>query len=71
MSDIEKLTVAELIARYPKTLEVFEEYGVHFCAGCFITLTENVQKAAGHHAVEDTGHLLADLKKAVSGRGHS
>jgi iron-sulfur cluster repair protein YtfE (RIC family) len=63
---IEKMTVAELIARYPKTLEVFEDYGVHFCAGCFITLTESAKRAAGHHAVEHPESLLKDLKKAAS-----
>ena len=62
---VERMTVAELIARYPSTLEVFDRHGVHFCAGCYLTLTEDLKKVAGFHAVPDLERLVEDLKKAA------
>ena len=63
---VEGMTVAELIRRHPQTLDVFDRHGVHFCAGCYLTLTDKLKVAAGYHAVEDVQRLLDDLKKAVS-----
>ena len=64
----EKYTVSELLRRYPKTLEVFDKHGVHFCAGCHITLTSDVRKAAGYHAVQNFKIFLLDLQKAIKWR---
>ncbi|MBI4064039.1 MAG: hypothetical protein HY401_07025 [Elusimicrobia bacterium] len=60
-----KKSVGELLRRYPKLLSIFDDYGIHFCAGCFLTLTLPIQKAATYHAVPDVRQLLKDVGRQI------
>ncbi|MBI2069890.1 MAG: hypothetical protein HYT79_04735 [Elusimicrobia bacterium] len=65
---LSKKTVGELLKKHPKTLGVFDHHGVHFCAGCFITLFSPLKKAAAYHAVENFDVFLQDVRRALRGR---
>ncbi|MBI4055226.1 MAG: hypothetical protein HY402_03745 [Elusimicrobia bacterium] len=54
-----------LLRKHPSLQEVLEEHGVHFCAGCYITLFSPLKKAAAYHAVPDYEQLLRDLGSAL------
>lgn len=58
-------TLADLLAEHPAALEVLDKHGVTFCAGCLITLTAPLEKAAAYHAVPDVKAFLRDLCAAV------
>ena len=60
-----KKPLGELLARHPEVLEVLHDHGVHFCAGCYLTLFSPVEKVAAYHAVPDLGDFLGDLRKAL------
>lgn len=49
-----------------EVLEVLDRHGVHFCAGCYLTFSSPVEKAAAYHAVPDTKKLLKELARALS-----
>ena len=46
-------------------LEVLHDHGVHFCAGCYLTLSAPLAKAAAWHAVPDLGRFLKDVRRAL------
>ena len=46
-------------------LGVLHRHGVHFCAGCLLTLTATLEKVAAYHAVPDTRAFLRDLGRAL------
>jgi len=52
--------------RQDKVLKVLDKHGVTFCAGCYLTLSSPVEKAAAYHAVPDTAKFLKDLEKALA-----
>jgi len=57
-----KMTISELIRKYPKTVFVFLDYGLH-CVGCPMALPETIEEAAKLHNI-DLKKFLKDLKKA-------
>jgi hybrid cluster-associated redox disulfide protein len=57
-------TLAETIARYPRTEKVLIEYGLH-CVGCEVASFETVGEAATTHGIKDLTRLLDDLNRAV------
>jgi iron-sulfur cluster repair protein YtfE (RIC family) len=59
------LTVGEVVLKYPEAVEVFERHELTFCAGCFVTLFSEIEKAAGYAAVKDLDAMIADLKGLV------
>ena len=60
-------TLASLIKdRQDKVLKVMDKHGVTFCAGCYLTLTSPVEKAASYHAVPHVEKFLKDLEKALA-----
>jgi|GEM_PF-2010565 len=61
-----RMSAGEVLRRYPNTLEVFDRYGVVFCAGCFLTLFDPLEDVAGYHAVHDVPELLSDLNRAAA-----
>ena len=58
-----KMTISELIRKYPKTVFVFLDYGLH-CVGCPMALPETIEEAAKLHNI-DLKKFLKDLKKAI------
>jgi iron-sulfur cluster repair protein YtfE (RIC family) len=66
MNNIHKgLTVGEVMHRFPETIEVFEKHELSFCAGCYVTLFSEIEKAAGYAAIKDVDQLIDDLKGLV------
>lgn len=54
-----------VLKRHPAALKALHEHGVHFCAGCYLTLSATPEKAAAYHAVSDLKAFLADLRAAA------
>ena len=63
--ELAKTTLAALIKKNPDVLGVLDKHGVSFCAGCYLTLTSSVERAAAYHAVPDLKRFLKDLEKAL------
>ncbi|MBI4424827.1 MAG: hypothetical protein HY554_13935 [Elusimicrobia bacterium] len=53
--------LAGLLKRHPRLLRVLERHGVHVCAGCLLTLTSPVDRAAAYHGVPDIPGFLSAL----------
>lgn len=62
-----EMSAGEVLRRYPETLEVFDQHGVVFCAGCFLTLFDPLADVVGYHAVHDPETLLAELNRVAEG----
>lgn len=58
-----KMTIGEVIKKYPKSAFVFIDYGLH-CIGCPVAAGETIEEAARLHRV-DLKKFLKDLKKAA------
>ena len=57
-----------LIEENPAVLRVLQEHGVHFCPGCYLTLSASLEKAAAWHAVPDLARFLRDIERALHAR---
>ena len=60
--------LAGLLKRSPKLIKVLERHGVHVCAGCILTLTSPVDRAAAYHGVPNVPAFLAALGLAPKAR---
>ena len=60
--------LATLLKRSPKLVKVLDRHGVHVCAGCILTLTSPVDRAAAFHGVPDIPAFLAALGLASPAR---
>jgi len=58
--------VGDVVHAYPETKEIFEQHEMSFCAGCYVTLFSEIEKAAGYAAVKDVEGLISDLKRLVA-----
>jgi len=56
-------SIIEVVQQYPKTIEVFRNYGMG-CFGCAAARYENIAEGAAAHGI-DIEALVADLNKAV------
>ena len=54
------LTINELVTRFPKTIEVFNRFGLDTCCGGGVTVAE----AARRDGV-DEADVVADLRRSV------
>lgn len=54
-----------LIRKHPGLLRVLHEYGVHFCAGCYLTLSSPPERAAAYHGVPDIDAFLRRVRRVV------
>lgn len=64
MQEVKKeMTVNEVLEKYPKTIAVFMDYGLH-CVGCPIAQSETIKALAQGHQL-DLKKLLGDLNKAA------
>ena len=57
-----EMAVSEVIQKYPKTVFVFIDHGLH-CVGCPAAQDETIAEAAQVHRI-DLEKLLRDLNKA-------
>lgn len=60
------MSIIEVVQKYPKTVEVFRNYGMG-CLGCAAARFENIEQGATAHGI-DVEALIADLNK-VTGEG--
>ena len=58
-----EMTIGEAIQKYPKTVFVFIDYGLH-CVGCPVALRETIEEAAKLHRI-DLKKFLKDLNEAT------
>lgn len=58
-----EMTIGEVIRKYPKTVFLFIDYGLH-CVGCPIAQDETIEQAAKVHRI-DLKKFLEDLNKAI------
>jgi hybrid cluster-associated redox disulfide protein len=59
------MTIAEIIASYPQTMQVFRSFGLD-CMECQIADYEEVEHGAGVHNV-DIEQLLKALNDSITG----
>ncbi len=64
MSVDKGMTIAEVVEKYPSTVEVFQRFGMG-CLGCPATQYENVEQGAMVHGL-DVEELVDELNKAAS-----
>jgi hybrid cluster-associated redox disulfide protein len=60
-----EMTIAEIIASYPQTMQVFRSFGLD-CMECQIADYEEVEHGAGVHNV-DIEQLLKALNESIIG----
>jgi hybrid cluster-associated redox disulfide protein len=61
------MSIIEVVQKYPKTVEVFRNYGMG-CLGCAAARFENIEQGATAHGI-DVEALVADLNKAAGEAG--
>ncbi len=57
------MTIGEVIKKYPKTVFVFLDYGLH-CVGCPMISGETIEEAAKVHRL-NLKKFLNDLNQAI------
>ena len=60
-----KNDLATLLRKHPKLLKVLHEHGIHFCAGCFLTLSSAPERAAAYHGVPDIPRFMKAVRRAA------
>jgi hybrid cluster-associated redox disulfide protein len=60
-----EMTIAEIIAKYPQTVQVFREFGLD-CMECQIADYEEIEHGAGVHNI-DIERLLNALNNTIKG----
>lgn len=58
-----EMTIGEVIRKYPKTVFLFIDYGLH-CVGCPIAQDETIEQAAKVHRI-DLEKFLKDLNEII------
>jgi hybrid cluster-associated redox disulfide protein len=58
-----KMSIEEVVRRYPQTRNIFERYGLG-CIGCQAALFESIEQGAEIHDI-DVNALIADLNDEV------
>ena len=59
-----EMKVAEVLTRYPQTLQVFQNHGLP-CNECQMSSMESIESGARVHQA-DLEKLLADLNRAIA-----
>ena len=59
------MTIKEVLDRFPHLFGVFEDHGLHFCAGCYVMLASNIEQGANYSGLRPTDRqaLLAELNR--------
>ncbi len=58
-----KMSIEEIVRKYPETVTTFERYGLG-CLGCQAALFENIEQGAEIHGI-DVEALVKDLNKQI------
>lgn len=59
-----EMGIMEIVEKYPVTVKVFSEYGMH-CLGCMAARFENLEQGALAHGI-DVDQMVQDLNKAIA-----
>jgi hybrid cluster-associated redox disulfide protein len=59
-----KMSIDEVVTKYPETIAVFEGYGLG-CVGCHAALFENIQQGADIHGIE-VNALIDSLNNIIN-----
>lgn len=65
-SDLKSMAIAEILEKYPQTMSVFQEFGLHTYAKTETARYENLQASALVHSL-DLDTLINALAKAIDG----
>ncbi len=59
------MTIKEVLDRFPDLFGVFEDHGLHFCAGCYVMLASTIGTGANYSGLKPTDReaLLAELNR--------
>lgn len=62
-----KMTLGEVVQKYPETAEVMLKYGLH-CVGCHVAAWETIEQGASAHGLDKKKitEMLKEMNKAVS-----
>ena len=66
------MTIKDVLDRYPDLYGVFEEHGLHFCAGCYVMLASTIGTGANYSGLKpnDRQALLEELNRLAEEGGH-
>ena len=62
------MPVQEILTKYPETISVFQDHGLH-CIGCFAAAFETLEQGAMAHGL-DIDKLLKDLNMSLEKEKH-
>jgi hybrid cluster-associated redox disulfide protein len=65
MTITKEMTIEQVIALEPRTINVFLKYGMH-CIGCHAATWETIQETAFTHGIEDLEGMLNELNQACA-----
>ncbi len=57
------MNIVDVVNRYPESIEVFQNFGMH-CFGCMAARFENIEQGALAHGI-DVPKLMEELNKAL------
>lgn len=59
------MTIRDVLDRFPHLFGVFEDHGLHFCAGCYVMLASTIGEGANYSGLKpaDRQALLAELNR--------
>lgn len=58
-----KMTIGEVVEKYPQTIQIFFDLGLH-CVGCFAASNETIEQGAKSHGI-NIEDFLVSLNKAI------
>ena len=64
----EGMGIKDVLDRYPHLYEVFEDHGLHFCAGCYVMLASTIGMGANYSGLKpaDRQALLEELNRLAA-----
>ncbi len=62
--------IADIISKYPESLEIFLDYGLH-CVGCFLNQFETINEGAKAHGMTDgeIEKMIKEINKSLRKKG--
>ncbi len=64
--------IKDVLDRHPHLFGVFEDHGLHFCAGCYVMLASTVGEGANYSGLKpaDRQALLTELNRVALDGAH-
>lgn len=64
----EDTSIKEVVDRHPELYGVFEDHGLHFCAGCYVMLASTIGTGANYSGLKpaDRRTLLRELNRLAA-----